>query len=243
LVERVMTTVALVEHYRKEDRRAAEAREENLAELISAAREYALQDPEPDQRLVRFLSETVLGTGETGPGNGAGAVQLMTLHAAKGLEFPVVFMVGMEEGLFPNARNTENPVHLEEERRLCYVGMTRAERHLIMTYAEQRRLHGAYNSSMPSRFLDEIPSHLMREVRLRGTVTRPVASPRGQTAVSTTPVPEGPISLGQRVRHPRFGEGVVLRLEGSGPAGRVQVKFADHGTKWLVLGYANLQVT
>ncbi|CAK0777297.1 DNA helicase II [Gammaproteobacteria bacterium] len=284
IIDQIVTRVGLVEYYKKEDRLTAEGREENLAELVNAAREFALQDQEPEQRVVRFLSEAALGTNESAPGGDIGEVQLMTLHSAKGLEFPLVFMVGMEEDLFPNARSVDNFVRLEEERRLCYVGMTRAERYLILSYAEQRRLHGSYRPGMPSRFLEEIPAHLVQEVRLRGSTTRTVspyqqqrptvsastvatAAPAAARGVSTAPQMAAPLPapksaaptatatsgppigsagslrLGQRVRHPRFGEGVVLQLEGGGPTGRVQIKFADHGIKWLVLGYAPLQGT
>lgn len=265
IVEQVITKVGLIEHYKKEDRLVAETRQENLAELVNAVREFTQQDSEPEQRLARFLSEAALGIGDAGPGGDSGAVQLMTLHSAKGLEFPLVFMVGMEEDLFPNARSVENFTRLEEERRLCYVGMTRAERQLIMTYAEQRRLHGSYHPCMPSRFLKEIPAQLLQEIRLRGSVTTPAFRPQYQppsprrieasssvakttvnktVTVATTPAPKTPLDsleVGQRVRHPRFGEGVVLRMEGSGPTGRVQIKFTEHGIKWLVLGYAPLQ--
>ena len=284
-VQHVIKLVGLVEYYQKEDRLTAEAREENLAELVNAAREYAQHDGEPDQQLVRFLSETALGAGETEPGGEVGAVQLMTLHAAKGLEFPWVFMVGMEEDLFPTARSIENPTRLEEERRLCYVGMTRAEQQLFLSYAEQRRLYGSYRPCMPSRFLREIPGHLIKEVRMRGNVTRPGPYPQPRTAApSWTPTPKSvvlptptavpkpnapnvpamptvvpqpvilppsapaptpgsaaPLRCGQRVRHPHFGEGVILQMEGDGVTGRVQIRFSSHGTKWLILGYVPIQ--
>ena len=268
-VQQVVARVGLVEYYKKEDRLTAETREENLAELVNAAREYAQQDAETEQRLVRFLSEAALGIGEAEPGDDGGAVQLMTLHSAKGLEFPLVFMVGMEEDLFPSSRSIDNPARLEEERRLCYVGMTRAERQLVLTYAEQRRLYGSYRPCMPSRFLNEIPVKLVREVRLRGGAARSTtnyqqqrgnvappspgvglhetstASPNRAPAITPAPAPTSAsgsaLRLGQHVRHPHFGEGVVLQLEGDGAKGRVQIRFANHGTKWLVMGYVPIQ--
>jgi DNA helicase-2/ATP-dependent DNA helicase PcrA len=166
----------------------------------------------------------------------------MTLHSAKGLEFPLVFLAGMEEGLFPHQRSSEDPAKLEEERRLCYVGMTRAKRRLFLTHAEARRLHGADYYPVASRFIREIPAKLMEEVRMRAQVSRPVyrraeyAAGAGEDAASN-----GGLRLGQRVEHPKFGEGVVLMYEGQGSHARVQVNFEDAGAKWLVVAYANLE--
>ena len=163
----------------------------------------------------------------------------MTLHSAKGLEFPLVLMVGMEENLFPHKMSMEEPGRLEEERRLCYVGITRAMRKLYLTYAESRRLYGNDNYHSPSRFLREIPRELIQEVRLQTSVSRPLT----QRMHASVPDYEqgGGISLGQRVYHQIFGEGIVLNFEGRGPSARVQVNFDDEGSKWLVLQYANLQ--
>jgi len=159
----------------------------------------------------------------------------MTLHAAKGLEFPVVFLCGMEEGLFPHQMALEEPGRLEEERRLCYVGITRAREQLYLSYAERRRLRGSETYTEPSRFLDELPAALVEEIRPRVQVSRPLHRPGAE------PMEAPPLALGQRVRHGTFGEGVVLACEGSGPQARVQVSFAEAGTKWLVLAYAKLQ--
>jgi DNA helicase-2/ATP-dependent DNA helicase PcrA len=164
----------------------------------------------------------------------------MTLHSAKGLEFPVVFMAGMEDGLFPHRRSVEDPAGLEEERRLCYVGATRAMSELYLTCAEQRRLHGVDSFGQPSRFIAEIPAELIEEVRPRVRVARPVYRRPGAAAPMQDP--DAPVRLGQRVRHGRFGEGIVLNCEGSGAHARVQVNFESCGTKWLVMSYANLQL-
>ena len=158
----------------------------------------------------------------------------MTLHSAKGLEFPVVFLCGLEDGLFPHQHSRDDPARLEEERRLCYVGITRAREKLYLTMAESRRLHGTDHPGVPSRFLRELPPDLVREVRLGGTVSRPAPFPRRAE-------PSGPFRLGQQVRHPQFGEGTVLDLEGSGSQARVQVHFGRAGTKWLVVAYARLE--
>jgi DNA helicase-2/ATP-dependent DNA helicase PcrA len=161
----------------------------------------------------------------------------MTLHSAKGLEFPVVFVCGLEDGLFPHQRSATDMAGLEEERRLCYVGLTRAQRQIYLTYAEQRRLYGTDNFGTPSRFLREIPEELIEEVRPALAVSRPVYR-RG----AVDQVELGGIRLGQRVRHGKFGEGIVLNSEGSGAHARVQVNFERAGTKWLVLAYAKLEV-
>ena len=160
----------------------------------------------------------------------------MTLHSAKGLEFPLVFIAGMEENLFPHKMSIDEPGRLEEERRLCYVGITRAMEKLIITYAESRRLHGSESFNAPSRFVREIPAQLLQEVRLHGTITQPVSS------LMQMQVPDTELSLGQRVYHQIFGEGVVLNFEGRGASARVEVNFDTESSKWLVLQYANLQL-
>jgi DNA helicase-2/ATP-dependent DNA helicase PcrA len=162
----------------------------------------------------------------------------MTLHSAKGLEFPLVVIVGLEENLFPHKMSMDDPTQIEEERRLCYVGITRAMRKLYLTYAESRRLYGEDTYHSPSRFLKEIPRDLIQEVRLQTSVTRPVSFSRHADLNSN----HTGINLGQHVYHELFGEGVVLNFEGRGAAARVQVNFADEGSKWLVLQYANLQM-
>jgi DNA helicase II / ATP-dependent DNA helicase PcrA len=167
------------------------------------------------------------------------AVQMMTLHSAKGLEFPLVFLTGMEDGLFPHRMSLEEPGRLEEERRLCYVGITRAMHSLYLTYAETRRLHGRDTYNRPSQFLQEIPPGLLQEVRLGGAVQRPLGAGRAAGGFVEVDVPG--LRLGQRVRHAKFGEGVVLQSEGSGERARVQVNFGAQGAKWLVMSLANLQ--
>jgi len=165
-------------------------------------------------------------------------VQMMTLHSAKGLEFPVVFLAGMEDGLFPHQRSVADLAGLEEERRLCYVGTTRAMRHLYITYAEQRRLYGVDTYGQPSRFIGELPAELLEEIRPRLQVSRPVFTRRD--GLDESPVPS--MKMGSRVRHAKFGDGVVLNFEGNGPHARIQVNFERQGTKWLMLSYANLEV-
>jgi DNA helicase-2/ATP-dependent DNA helicase PcrA len=187
--------------------------------------------------LSSFLSHAALEAGESQGDAFEDCVQLMTLHSAKGLEFPLVFLTGLEEGLFPHSMSSEDPARLEEERRLCYVGMTRAMQQLYICYAESRRLHGREHYALPSRFLREIPSDLVREVRGRPQVTRPVYSPAANLSMDQ----ESGFRLGQRVLHPKFGEGVVLSAEGQGGSARVHVNFEAAGAKWLMLAYANLE--
>ncbi|MCH7694993.1 MAG: DNA helicase II [Proteobacteria bacterium] len=230
----------LIEHYRKERGEKGLARIENMQELVSAAQEFQVDkdvhgDIEP---LSAFLSHAALESGETQADAYTDCVHLMTLHSAKGLEFPDVYMVGMEEGLFPHQRSSGDIVQLEEERRLCYVGITRAQKNLTMTYAQHRRLHGSEYYPQPSRFIGELPAELINEIRLGGNVA-------GNFFHQTTTVENNGsgFSLGQRVAHAKFGEGTVLNLEGQGNQARVQVNFEQGGSKWLVLAYAGLQPT
>ena len=236
-VDLAIQSSGLIAHYRKEKGERGEARIENLEELVSAARGFEPDEEDGMTPLAAFLSHAALEAGEGQADAWEDCVQLMTLHSAKGLEFPLVFICGMEDGLFPHQRSIADPGGLEEERRLCYVGATRAMSELYFTYAEQRRLHGMDNFGTPSRFLNEIPATLIEEVRPQVRVSRPLQSAR----FATEPVPGG-LRLGQRVRHAKFGEGVILNVEGQGAHARVQVNFEQPGTKWLVLAYANLEV-
>ncbi|MDH5301991.1 MAG: DNA helicase II [Gammaproteobacteria bacterium] len=240
-LENVIDGSGLVEHYRKEKGEKGRARIENLQELVSAAAQFTQEDisfeeDEEMDMLSAFLAYTALESGQGQADAGADSVQLMTLHTAKGLEFPLVFLVGMEEGLFPHEFSMDDPDRLEEERRLCYVGMTRAERQLYITSAEHRRLYGRDNYTSPSRFLREIPRELIEDIRPKAKISLPHSA---SAAAAFAPVVEG-FNIGQVVSHPVFGEGVLLNYEGQGNSARVQVKFNREGTKWLVLAYANL---
>jgi DNA helicase-2/ATP-dependent DNA helicase PcrA len=235
-VDAVLKSSGLIEHYRREKVERGEARVENLEELVSAARGFAPEDAEMAP-LAAFLAHAALEAGEGQADAWEDCVQMMTLHSAKGLEFPLVFLCGLEEGLFPHQRSSGDLESLEEERRLCYVGMTRAMRELYLTYAEQRRLHGIDSYGQPSRFLKEIPPELIEEVRPRVQVSRPLAAGRFRAEEPAAPG----VRLGARVRHGKFGEGVILNVEGNGPQARVQVSFERQGTKWLMVQYANLE--
>jgi DNA helicase-2/ATP-dependent DNA helicase PcrA len=245
-VERVIELSGLPEFYRQEDPLRAESRLESLGELINAAATFEPEEvpdgESPLSRLAAFLAQMTLATdlesGETRPAE----VQLMSLHAAKGLEFHTVFISGLEEGLVPHIRSLDTAGGLEEERRLFYVGMTRAQEQLFLTVARQRRLRGRLYQSLPSRFLREIPeSHLDVLNPSVRTLTpawgmKPASPPR-----SRLPEAGQPVSIGRRVRHPRFGEGVVLDHEGTGAQCRVQVRFDQAGSKWLIWSMAHLE--
>jgi DNA helicase-2/ATP-dependent DNA helicase PcrA len=242
-VEHVVHASGLIEYYSKEKSEKAEARVENLEELVTAARGFDFdaesavnEEWQNMDKLTAFLTHAALEAGEGQAKEWEDCIQLMTLHSAKGLEFPLVFIVGLEEGLFPSQRSLDEEGKLEEERRLCYVGITRARKQLVLTSAEHRRLYGQDMYPTPSRFVSEIPEHLLNEVRSRPSVSQPLYSSKSQAAA-----PVNGISVGQRVMHAKFGEGVVINLEGSGAHARVEVNFEYAGTKWLVMAYANLQ--
>ena len=243
-VGHVISRSGLTDHYRKEPKEKAETRIENLEELVSAARGFDDEDLEDDlPPLAAFLSHAVLESGDTQGDSWEDCVQLMTLHSVKGLEFPIVFMTGMEDGLFPHRRSLNDFDGLEEERRLCYVGTTRAMVELYMTYAEQRRMYGVDSFAQPSRFIGEVPEELLEEVRPNIRVSRPLRR-RDRKDPGSARIDENDdgVRLGQQVRHKKFGDGVVLNYEGTGAHARVQVNFESAGTKWLVMSYANLEL-
>jgi DNA helicase-2/ATP-dependent DNA helicase PcrA len=253
-VDAIIKNTGLIPHHEKEGGEKARTRIENLDELINAASNFEptelteIPSKESAEFLTAFLDQAALDAGEGQAAAEEDAVQLMTLHSAKGLEFPLVFLVGLEEGLFPHKMSIDNLSGLEEERRLCYVGVTRAMNKLYICHTESRRLHGEINLCRPSRFIKEIPNDLVEEIRLKSSISRPaVGGGRlGQNNVAkslngSVEVPDTDLSLGQRVLHAKFGEGVILNYEGQGSSARVQVSFDDVGSKWLVLSFAKLQ--
>ncbi len=239
-VDQVIQMSGLVEHFKKERGERGEGRVENLLELVSAAKGFSPEGETDMQPLESFLAHAVLESGEGQADPYADCVQMMTLHTAKGLEFPVVFLTGMEDGLFPHQRSIGDLASLEEERRLAYVGTTRAMRQLYITYAEQRRLYGVDQYGQPSRFIGELPAELIEEIRPRLHLSRSVSVRRGGNSLEEKPTHN--MRMGSRVRHTKFGDGVVLNFEGNGPQARIQVNFEAQGTKWLMLSYANLEV-
>ncbi len=215
-----------------------QTRVDNLEELVSAAQNF---EHDTDlSALAAFIDHAALEAGEGQAQDGEDCVQLMTLHSAKGLEFPLVFLAGMEEGLFPHKMSAEEPGRLEEERRLAYVGLTRAMQRLVLTHAETRRLFGSETRNKVSRFVREIPPGLIREVRL-GSGSTPIKTAAPRTSFAGAAASDTPFVLGQRVRHEIFGAGVILSAEGSGERARVQVNFDKEGVKWLMMAYARLE--
>ena len=239
VLDQTINSSGLIDLYKKEKGEKGQARIENLQELVIAARQFTADDDSLSP-LQQFLDSAALDAGEQQADEHQDSVQLMTLHSAKGLEFPLVFLVGMEENLFPHKMSLEESGRLEEERRLCYVGITRAMQKLYICYAESRRMYGNENYNSPSRFIREIPEEHIEEVRLNTTISRPTSfAPAASMAgyeISGTGM-----SLGQNVYHSIFGAGIITNFEGQGASARVQVNFEDEGSKWLVLQYANLE--
>ena len=242
----VIEQSGLLTYHKEEKGEKGQARVENLEELVNAARTFKKDDELEDDitPLVAFLDHAVLEAGDTQADEFTEAVQLMTLHSAKGLEFPIVFIAGMEEGLFPHKMSLEEPGRLEEERRLAYVGITRAMQQLYLTCAETRRVFGTETYNKVSRFVREIPAELLQEVRMNNSVSRPYQSNhqvQSSSMFSGEEIPQTEFKLGQFVTHAVFGEGVILNFEGAGAQARVQVNFANDGVKWLMVAYAKLQ--
>ncbi len=241
-VELTLKHSTLLEHHKNDKNEKAQTRLENLEELVTAASHFSYEEneEEPMDALSAFLSHAALEAGDNQGDQWEDCVQLMTLHSAKGLEFPLVFLCGVEEGLFPHERSTSDDTKLEEERRLCYVGMTRAMKQLYFSHAQSRRLYGADTYPSKSRFIEELPTELTQEVRLKGKVTQPYQPKKRAYATSKVSSYDG-LRLGQRVSHGKFGEGVILQFEGESSQARIQVQFDHAGSKWLVMSYANLQ--
>lgn len=248
LVEVIVEASGLKDYHAKEGGERGQARVENMAELVTAAKTFDpsedyIFDTDPDEQEVpnltvldEFLSHAALEAGEGQGDPDQDCVQLMTMHSAKGLEFPLVFLSGLEDGLFPHMMSLEESGRLEEERRLCYVGVTRAMRQLYLTYAESRRINGSETFNRPSRFISEMPEEVIKEVRPQQSLVYPTSAP---SRIANEVAGTG-LKVGQRVVHQKFGEGVILNYEGEGSSARVQVNFSE-GSKWLVMGYANLE--
>ena len=247
IADQMLNKTGLFEFHKSEKGEKGQARAENLEELINACGAFVASDQDEGEEdltpLQQFLDSAALDAGDAQADEFEDAVQMMTLHSAKGLEFPLVFVAGVEEGLFPHKMSLEEPGRLEEERRLAYVGITRAMQKLFITYAESRRLYGTETFNQVSRFVKEIPEKVIEEVRLKTEISRPVSFNRKRPMRIATMSDQGDdtgFSLGQRVQHKIFGEGTILHFEGSGANARVQVKFDEPGTKWLVVQYAKL---
>ena len=254
IVDVMLLRSGLLSSHQEDKTEKGLSRAENLKELITATTEFVVSSEQENlSEIEAFLAEVVLETGEQQADQQTDCVSLMTLHAAKGLEFPVVFIVGMEEQLFPHQMSVNERDGLEEERRLCYVGMTRAMKKLLLSCAEYRHMHGQGHYHAPSRFLSEIPDELMTRVRPKLTVSKPSAygienstyfTQRKMKKAITQKIPQNDsgFNIGQRVKHEKFGAGYVLDCEGQGEHARIQIKFEKHGAKWLILQFANLSM-
>jgi len=247
VIEHVVARSGLIEHYKSE--REGADRIENLSELVNAAAAFTDEERqtgsgETIDPLTAFLTHAALEAGEHQAGEGQDALQLMTVHSAKGLEFDAVFLTGLEEGLFPHEQSANERDGLEEERRLAYVAITRARQRLYLSHAQTRMLHGQTRYNIPSRFLEEIPEGLLKWLTPRFSKQKAFApdfSRQTQTVFKKPQQSTGGFRIGQNVLHPKFGPGVIVDLEGDGGDVRVQVNFRNHGLKLLALAMAKLQ--
>ena len=243
LMELIIKETGLYAYHAKEPGEKGKTRSENLEELITATKnfEQSVTEKKSNEEIAKsYLDIISLDSGDRQASEHDDATQLMTMHSAKGLEFKLVLLTGLEESLFPHGRSMESVSQLEEERRLCYVAITRAMEKLYIPHAESRRLHGTDTFNPPSRFLREIPRDLIDEIRPRAQTNIPYNRKDFEETKNEFEEEIG-ISLGQKVHHKKFGEGIVLNYEGSSDSARVQVNFDNYGTKWLVMAYANLK--
>ncbi len=213
------------------------SKKENIEELFVTAENFIKNNIDSENIIDDFLDNAALEAGDYQSKLDEDPVQLMTIHSAKGLEFPVVFLTGLEEGIFPNENRKSGNDFLEEERRLCYVAITRAMKLLYITYANARYLHGSYNYLMPSRFISEIPSELLENIKTENF--QHIKNKKYNDVVNSKE--KSSIKIGQRVRHQKFGNGVVLSYEGEDDNLKLYINFEDYGSKWLVLTYAHLE--
>ncbi len=260
-LELIINTTKLFEFYEKKDESKGKENNQsnNLLELISAGQDFEKYNKgnsvenfeKGDESIVAsFLAQASLDAGDTQADKNADSVQLMTLHSAKGLEFDNVFLVGVEEGLFPHSESALNPNQLEEERRLAYVGITRAQKKLFVCYTEQRMLYGKTIFPEPSRFIEELPEELVNHIRPKtNTSLNTGFAFKQKNTFNNFAKPKNKIidndkavKIGQRVFHPKFKEGVVTDIEGDGDHLRAQINFADFGSKWLILAFAKIDI-
>ena len=242
-VDSILLQSGLMSHYANDKSDKAGSKRENLDELVTAATQYVHEEDNEMNETQGFIALATLdSSGESNQSNQS-SVQLMTVHSAKGLEFPVVFLVGLEEDLFPSRQSKDEPHLLDEERRLCYVGMTRAMKSLTLSYASRRFLHGQSFYSLSSRFLDEIPKSFLNYIKNESTENSYQGYEKNTNESNKMIATSDSIySIGQVVKHAKFGLGTILNYEGSGDSMRLQINFQKAGTKWLISSYANLEI-
>jgi len=242
-IDSILLQSNLMNHYANDKSDKAGSKKENLEELVSAAKQYNHEEDSEINETQGFIALATLDSSGDSNQSNQDCVQLMTVHSAKGLEFPVVFLVGLEEDLFPSRQSKDEPHLLDEERRLCYVGMTRAMNRLTLSYASKRFIHGQSFYSMPSRFLDEIPINYLNYINNSSSDINTKSrkyDPSHYTKMTSTD--SSMYSIGQVVKHAKFGLGTVVNCEGSGDSMRLQIKFKKVGTKWLISSYAKLEI-
>ena len=243
-VDSILLQSGLMSHYANDKTDKAGSKRENLDELVTAATQYVHEEDNEMNETQGFIALATLdSSGESNQSN-QNCVQLMTVHSAKGLEFPVVFLVGLEEDLFPSRQSKDETHLLDEERRLCYVGMTRAMQSLTLSYASKRFLHGQSFYSLNSRFLDEIPRNFLNYIKNPNneSATKSYKNTNAFSKKMVSSKSDSIYSIGQVVKHSKFGLGTIVSYEGSGDSMRLQIKFQKVGTKWLISSYANLEI-
>ncbi len=242
-VDSILMQSGLITHYAYDKTNKAGTKSENLRELVNAATTYKHEEDIEMNETQGFIALATLDSSGDSNQSNQDCVQLMTVHSAKGLEFPVVFLVGLEEDLFPSRQRVNDPPNTDEERRLCYVGMTRAMQSLTISYASRRFINGQIFHSIHSRFLDEIPKSFLTYIKnpyreKTYSVWGYKNNPKDNTKVTSDSI----YSIGQVVKHAKFGLGTIVNLEGSGDSMRLQINFQKVGTKWLISSYANLEI-
>ena len=254
LIEKTINLSTLTKYYETKKNEESLSKQENLEELLSTAERFYQNNVDSEDVLSEFLDNAALEAGEFQSKTHEDPVQLMTIHSAKGLEFPIVFLTGMDEGIFPNENRNLNKDFLEEERRLCYVAITRAMQTLYITHANMRYMHGNNNFLIPSRFIGEIDDDLLEPIKSNST--RPFKSNKKykmgdqkfddeysqETHTENFSQEDNSvyIKIGQRVRHLKFGNGVILSYTGKGDSLKIHINFESYGKKWLVMSYAQL---
>ncbi len=246
LIEHVIESSGLIQHYQKE--REGQDRIENLKELVNASTTFVKEEVVVEEAneaeasemdpLTAFLAHASLEAGDNQAQAGEDALQLMTVHSAKGLEFNSVFISGLEEGIFPHENSLNEQGGLEEERRLMYVAMTRARRRLYLSYSQIRMLHGQTRYNVESRFVEEIPSETLKRINSKDKESTNTVMPRIPNRRMAATI--GGFRIGQQVSHPKFGIGVIVQADGNGQDAMVQVNFSHEGLKWLALEFAKL---
>jgi DNA helicase-2/ATP-dependent DNA helicase PcrA len=242
-VDSILLQSGLMSHYANDKSDKAGSKRENLDELVTAATQYVHEEDNEMNETQGFIALATLDSSGESIQSNQSSDQLMTVHSAKGLEFPVVFLVGLEEDLFPSRQSKDEPHLLDEERRLCYVGMTRAMKSLTLSYASRRFLHGQSFYSLSSRFLDEIPKSFLNYIKNESTENSYQRYEKNTNVNNKMIATSDSIySIGQVVKHAKFGLGTILNYEGSGDSMRLQINFQKAGTKWLISSYANLEI-